>query len=306
MEVLRAADHDMWSRICSDTFVAVEASIGEDFTGRIDHVPVSSAGFSRVSCDRCRVARTERSIRGDLRDDFLVNIVQEGSGTVTSAGRTHVMPSGTVALCDAARAYTLDFAAPATVLTLRLPRDAVPSLARDRALLPRIVSAEASSATILRHFVTGVLEAAEPGTEVPPSILATAADLLLITLDEQAEAIADSGRLVDHEARYLLIRTYLERHCGDAALTVEIAAHRHGVSRRHVEGLFASHGHSPAAHLRSARLARARTLLARAVPRLPLADIALRSGFNDDTTLIRAFRRTYGTTPDAWRRDHST
>jgi AraC family transcriptional regulator, positive regulator of tynA and feaB len=304
MQTLHAADADGWSRICSDTFVAIETSIRQSFTGRIGHVELSSAGFSRVDCDPCSVARTQRSIRSDHRNDFLVNIVQDGSGEVTAAGATHALPAGAVALCDAGQAYTLGFAASATVLTLRLPRAALPVFAQGTVIRPRIVGAGVGSGTILRHFVSGVLDAAESGEKVVDDIVPTAADLLMIALDDEGLRSADSGRIVDRDARYLLIRDYLDRHWVDPALTIEHVARRHGVSRRHVENLFARHDQSPAAYLRSVRLSRARSLLEQP-GRRPITDIALRAGFNDVATLSRAFRRAYGMTPDAWRSDRA-
>jgi AraC family transcriptional regulator len=50
------------------------------------------------------------------------------------------------------------------------------------------------------------------------------------------------------------------------------------------------------------RVDRARDLMTSS--RLPLADIAVRCGFTDEPALNRSFKRTYGVTPGAWRREN--
>jgi AraC-like DNA-binding protein len=83
-------------------------------------------------------------------------------------------------------------------------------------------------------------------------------------------------------------------------LAVKELADRFGLTREHFSRAFrAAHGVSPAAFLRSCRLAAAAGLL-RATA-LPLREVALRSGFASDRHLINAFRREYGTTPQAYR-----
>jgi AraC family transcriptional regulator len=62
-------------------------------------------------------------------------------------------------------------------------------------------------------------------------------------------------------------------------------------------------GHPPYRWLMEQRIDAAKDLL---LTSLPLADIALRCGFADQTCFIRAFRRTVKTTPGDWRRTHTT
>ncbi|RYF74042.1 MAG: AraC family transcriptional regulator [Comamonadaceae bacterium] len=57
---------------------------------------------------------------------------------------------------------------------------------------------------------------------------------------------------------------------------------------------------APRAWLQTVRLGRARDLLAHT--RLPIADIASRCGFADQSALTHAMRRAHDTTPAAWRR----
>jgi AraC family transcriptional regulator len=80
------------------------------------------------------------------------------------------------------------------------------------------------------------------------------------------------------------------------ALAARLAVHPHHLSRavrRHRRT-------SVGAWLRRLRVEYAAQLLRTA---LPLAEVALRAGFCDQSHLSRCFSRHFGTTPRAWRRD---
>lgn len=96
------------------------------------------------------------------------------------------------------------------------------------------------------------------------------------------------------------------RHLRDQActqLSARTAAQKLGMSRRTLERLFARHiGHSPAAEITHARLARARDLLIGS--ELSLAEIARGTGFFHVETMHRAFKRQFGVAPGRYRRIH--
>jgi transcriptional regulator GlxA family with amidase domain len=61
-------------------------------------------------------------------------------------------------------------------------------------------------------------------------------------------------------------------------------------------------GVSPYRWFLNARVKHAQTLLLNGT--LPLAEIAVRLGFADQSHFTKAFRRATGTTPGEWRRGH--
>ncbi|MBN4665012.1 helix-turn-helix transcriptional regulator [Pandoraea nosoerga] len=96
----------------------------------------------------------------------------------------------------------------------------------------------------------------------------------------------------------------------DARLRADLAApadtatlaREAGMSVRHFHECFvAMTGETPHRHLMRLRLARAAQRLASTDA--ALADIALDVGFNDQSALTHAFRRHFGQTPAAWRRE---
>jgi transcriptional regulator GlxA family with amidase domain len=69
--------------------------------------------------------------------------------------------------------------------------------------------------------------------------------------------------------------------------------------------LFERLGTTPGAYLREQRLLAAQTLLSDPrYSRFGMSSIAAAVGIHDLGTFDRAFRRRYGTTPAAWRREH--
>jgi transcriptional regulator GlxA family with amidase domain len=87
----------------------------------------------------------------------------------------------------------------------------------------------------------------------------------------------------------------------DAPETVQATAAAVGVSARRLESLFRQAlGATPGAYALSLRLQAARRMLTDT--RHPLAEVALRTGFSSPSTLSRAFRAAFGTSPGAVRR----
>lgn len=77
-------------------------------------------------------------------------------------------------------------------------------------------------------------------------------------------------------------------------------AQRIGVSVRHLGRLFAQHaGVTPARYVELVRVAAAKAVLVGGCA--PLADVASQAGFGSAETMRRAFLRTVGVTPGAYR-----
>jgi len=210
------------------------------------------------------------------------------------------MPPRTVALCDANRPYILALAGNSEVLTLRLPRA---QLALSDAVLDRIharvLPDEAQHGTVLRQFLSGVLEAAHGGATPDAALARIASELVWLII---APELDRSASTTEPETLFLVIRQFLATHYGVWDLSMDEVARRHHVSRRYLDVLFARNGAaSPAAYLRSVRMERARELLERSGQAVPISEIAHRVGYGDVTAFIRAFRRAHGTTPADWR-----
>ena len=296
MDVLHAQGIEEWAQLCSESFVPLQTAGASDFRGRITHLQLADLGISHVSCTRSQVYRSEQMIARNPRDDVLLSLQLTGSGLVEQAGRRASLAPGTGALYEADRPYRLQFGGPMSELVLQVPRKRLglrDATLRDSSARPLTQSAPALS--VLRHLLTGIL-----GSDGPPDVVDrlsdTAVDLLAAALRSGASPSTPEGSC-GHGADALVYTAtvYMEQHLGDTRLDVQQLARRLGVSRRHLEAMFARHGDSPAARLRRMRLQRAEHLLATTTA--TVTQVAFGAGFGDVTTFGRAFKRHYGHTP---------
>jgi AraC family transcriptional regulator len=89
----------------------------------------------------------------------------------------------------------------------------------------------------------------------------------------------------------------------DGRVRLSDLAHECGVSVSHFARAFkTTFGTTTHRWLTHQRISRAKELLGRS--KVPLADIAIQSGFGDQAAFNKTFRRMVGTTPGTWRREH--
>jgi AraC family transcriptional regulator len=98
-------------------------------------------------------------------------------------------------------------------------------------------------------------------------------------------------------------KDYLASRFGEEVLLVDVAK-ACGLSRDHfIRAFRRATGLTPHRWLQRYRIARAQDMLLSS--QLPIADIAVRCGFADQSHLTRVFRAFEGTSPAAWRRQHA-
>jgi AraC-like DNA-binding protein len=145
----------------------------------------------------------------------------------------------------------------------------------------------------LIEFMGLMAERAGGSHSAPPSVVQGWVPLLLdtLTLDTPRPA-----------SRLAALRARIEAEPG-LAWTTESMAKALGCSVSRLHALFREElDATPHAWLLEQRLARAREWLASTA--VPIAEIALRAGFSEQSALTRAFRHATGMTPAAYRRQH--
>jgi AraC-like DNA-binding protein len=131
--------------------------------------------------------------------------------------------------------------------------------------------------------------------ETPPAVTTAFATLLV-----RATTASAQRRVPDAVTRAL---AFIDERAL-AALSVSHVARAAGISVGQLQALFRAHiGRAPSSFIRARRLGEARRLLEET--ELPIAEVALRSGFADQASLTHAVRRVLGTTPGRLRRRRS-
>ncbi|HET8726629.1 MAG TPA: AraC family transcriptional regulator [Alphaproteobacteria bacterium] len=148
----------------------------------------------------------------------------------------------------------------------------------------------------LRHLVLYLAQDAGGGA-VDPGTAQYAGGLLMHALGRRLSNVGEPLPRPVVRAIELIIRDYAE------PITVADLGRAAGlsVSRLH-ESFRRATGRTPAEYLCDVRLDRAEDLLR--TTDLPIAEIALLTGYSDQTALTRSLRRRRGTTPAAVRRSH--
>ncbi len=115
-----------------------------------------------------------------------------------------------------------------------------------------------------------------------------------------AELVAEGPR-PEHLAERA--KAILDAHAPSASVSPHEIANALGVSPRNLRAVFSARfGRSPADYQREVRLRRAQELLL--TTDLPVAEIAVKTGFGDSTYFGRIFKRQLGMTPVKFRRSH--
>ena len=136
--------------------------------------------------------------------------------------------------------------------------------------------------------------------------MAVALDVASVFIYDQSRAATDAqplvslGRLDGYDPRLAQAIRLMEGHV-DRPLTTAAIAKRAGVTSRTLEAIFRrSIGETPGAYYLRLRLNAARKLVTDT--RVPMADIAGRTGFSSAAAFSRAFSRAFGTAPVRLRR----
>lgn len=99
------------------------------------------------------------------------------------------------------------------------------------------------------------------------------------------------------------IQGYIQRHYNER-ITLELLTKRFGISRAHLERLFAAElSTAPMKYLTEIRLSRAAALLRST--NLPVADVAESVGYNSTSGFINSFKIKYGCTPMKYRKENN-
>ncbi|WP_331728099.1 helix-turn-helix domain-containing protein [Streptomyces sp. NBC_00158] len=271
-----------------------------DFRAHITELDLGVVRLSAVTCSPVRSRRTPTHVRQGDPEHLQLALLTRGGVRISQRGNESVVSGGLV-LTDTSRPSEAACADETLAsVVVQIPRRAL-ALDPDRldGLLARNLPAGTGSGAILADFMRSLLgQARHCDPEELRGLGAVTLDLATAFLARQ---LADPGATpAEARAREMLqrIHRFIENNLGDPDLTPRTVADRHNISLRRLHALFGDQPLTVAAHIRRARLERARADLVRAeLGGHPVQAIAARWGFASATGFSRAFREAYGTTP---------
>ncbi len=303
--LISIADGDGWAEAVGRSFYPLTLERAQTrFTASIRQTALGlGLSVAEVSCDANDLHRTPRMVRESPNDDLLLLIQLAGESTIAQRDRQVRVRAGSATLCDPLVEYKVTSGDASHQLVIMLPRATVRSLAspvsevRLQLLEPRSLSLRA---------LTAICEEAVSQGEVDPieaeSIGAVVTDLARSMLTANARGPARPRSREELAAR---ARTLIKDRHADPAVTSADLADELGVSARSLAALLKDDG-GPRTMLRSTRLRTARSMLADGDhAHLTIGEVAASSGFADQTTFIRAFKREFGALPSEVRERHA-
>lgn len=226
-----------------------------------------------------------------------------GQSQLSHCGRRTQLTAGDLVLMDGARSFRLELAPDYRQTVIELPRrwlsQRCPSWLERAG--ERLAAAEPAHQLLFGSSQTLVQQLSALSAERRAPLL----DAVLALLVALAPSAAASR--TEAEGRFARACADLDAHLSDPELNAAHLARLQGISRRHLDAIFAGRGQSPERLIWDRRLARIQQdLQDPALAGRRLIDIAFAWGFNSQAHFSRAFRRKYGQSPRAFRAQQSS
>jgi AraC-like DNA-binding protein len=301
-----------WREVVCQTIAGVEAkplTNRRTYDGRIHSRPVRLQDFRHfdllhVVADPQRVHRTRELIDLQAEEAWLLMLQEHGTCSIQQGDQRSTLAPGDIGFLDTSRPYEVLF--PRTFRQSILKVSA--SLFNDVIPMRRDVAgmALAGSDPLTAIARANLLMLERFAHTISPILLPAAAERAIDHLGLAMRARLDDGPIrrergaAHHFARASL---YIIDHLRDSALSVERIAKAVGISTGHLHEVFRkATGATIGDYIRGQRLERCRRDLAdESLRHQSITFIAHRWGFSEASSLSRAFRAAYQTSPRRYR-----
>lgn len=245
-------------------------------------------------------ARTTRSTawNSPMPDDFLtITRMNAGGGTVTLDGRTLDLSAGDAYALSAIEEFTCDIPQYQDVSLIAIPRPSLRQLGLAEELLwPKgeIVANDGVVDILFDFFHTFAAR-----TLIGPALPRRAVTSVKETLLGMAAALLEQNSIPQPPLHHV-IKSFIDDHLHDPALSVTKVASALHVSRRTLYRSFAEQGQAIASYIRSARLQRVKRDLDATHGTGSIREIAARWGFPSSGHFAKVFYREFGVMPSEY------
>lgn len=302
-----------WREIVCQTIAGVEAKAlarRRPYAGRIQsrRIPITDMrrfDLLSVVADPQRVYRTRELIELQAEEAWLLMIQEHGSCTIQQGTQNATLTPGDIGFLDTSRSYEVLFPQTFRQSILKVPtalfKDLIP-LRRDVAGMA--LKGSDALTTIAR---TNLLLLERFAHAIDPALLPAAAERALdhlgLAMRARLDDRANSCKRAGSDRHFSRACTYIIAHLGDSLLSAERVARAVGLSTGHLHAVFRrTTGATVGDFIRSERLERCRRDLAdQSLENQSITTIAYRWGFSETSSLSRAFRAAYRTSPRRYR-----
>jgi len=292
---------DYWNSFVSEALTVECANPRNpaDFQGRIRRLGLGDVRIAEIVSDPVTVFHSRAHIARSPEPVYLLRMQLAGESWTRQAGRDVHLRPGDFTLCDAARPFQIAVHERASMLTLRIPREALRLriASPERAALLPMSGNQGLAAFASRCLLQLWDTACAASSPVPPPRLAgVAIELIACAYATLPAAAADRSALT--AALRARILAHIEAHLSDPELTPTSIARTFRITPRYLHMLFSERDQTLCRHILALRLDRARRMLTDPLARhRSVGCIAYEHGFKTSAHFCRAFRDRFGQTP---------
>lgn len=288
--------NDAVHKICGD--FSTQHLSKTPFIGNIELQTHDSLGIAHIETNANRIHRKISSHQND-QFCFLIYQTQGIMGFQNEIGTEFQLAPGELALVDSAQSFSMLPQGLISQISVHLPRASVIRKLRHQSFFGKL-SQNSVGSQVLRNMLQQLRFSETPfGSQSGDgqALQNALTELLPSALAREEEQLSD-----------LPLRQVAERHIlnhlNDYRLSPEFVAEEMNISKRKLYRLFEAEGVSVARHILELRLEHSKVDLAnQSSDSLSVTDIAFKWGFSDISQFSRAFKRSYGISPRAFRQN---
>lgn len=296
---------DYWNDLTGTAFtpLVTDPVDRQAFAGRLTRTQVGQIRLAEARSEPAVVRHSRQHVAQAREALFMLCLQLDGVSINRQQGRESILRYGDFHLLDSSRPYEVSFEQPNRMLVLSIPQ---PDLARrmpnPESVVAIAVSGRAGVAGLLSSLLCNFWQQRRTGDETYLSARFSEAvlDLIASAYATITTAAPESSSIAI--ARREQIRSYIEAHLHEPALTPgSIAAAVH-LSARRLHQLFEADGETVGAYILRRRLEEcARALSDLGQRSRTVTEIAFLHGFNNASHFGRVFRERYHSTPSEYR-----
>ena len=271
---------ELWEAHNANALIGLDVLAAEALEATELNVQLSQVHLARVAGTAHMVSRSADVVARSPGDAIAVYLTLRGDAWFQHADGTHRLRPGNALICETDQPFTRGFARGLEELVVKVPRAALPGVAR----LPEPVITTFDSRDQYARALAGLVGRAARAERRRPADEATVLDLVTVLAGGRAAPMATAHRAA--------ARSYIEEHLTDPGLGAGQIAAAIGISERQLSRVFAADGTSVPRHILSRRLRLAYSVLSNG--RGSVADVAGRCGFTSVTYFSHAFRTHFG------------
>jgi AraC-like DNA-binding protein len=301
---------EYWNDLTGDAFtpLVTDPVDRRAFAGRLTRTQVGAIRLAEARSEPAVVRHSRQHVARTRDASFMLCLQLDGVSVNRQQGREAVLRYGDFHLLDSSRPYEVSFQQFNRMLVLSVPH---PELARrmpnPESVVGIAMSGRSGVSGLLSSLLCNFWQQRRTGDEtfLSPRFSEAILDLVASAYASITAAAPEGSSIAI--ARREQIRSYIETHLHDPALTPGSVAAAVHLSPRRLHQLFEADGETVGAYILRRRLEECARAISDAAQRSrTVTEIAFLHGFNNASHFGRVFRERYQTTPSDYRRRSTT